>query len=330
LGALKHLVKNDFLDLEDISNIVGVSCGAMVGFLLSINYQIDELIKVICEIDFTLVDEKKDLIVLFEKLGLNSGKRLTKIFAELLFEKYKVRDITFKELYEKTKKSLYIQATNVNKQQMETFSHFSSPNMSVLLAVRMSQSIPLVFEPVYYNEQMYVDGGLISNFPLLEHISGNFSDDTTLGFNVTQTMFYDSKEKKMEQICIFNYLLELFKCLRRNNHINFPKYTINFDRKPDNIDMTDIFVEPQVIKIMLELGDTFASEYLSSLGITRNDSSSSLHEHDDSDELQETSVFQKCWGTNPYIVDYKTELLKETKESDSQYIQILNFDTDTE
>jgi NTE family protein len=38
--------------------------------------------------------------------------------------------------------------------------------MSVRLAIRISISVPIVFTPVLYNNNYYVDGGVINNFPM--------------------------------------------------------------------------------------------------------------------------------------------------------------------
>ena len=38
--------------------------------------------------------------------------------------------------------------------------------MDVLLAIRMSFSIPFVFTPVKYNNNFYVDGSVLNDFPI--------------------------------------------------------------------------------------------------------------------------------------------------------------------
>lgn len=38
--------------------------------------------------------------------------------------------------------------------------------MSVIVAVRISMSIPIIFTPVLYNSNYYIDGGVVNNFPI--------------------------------------------------------------------------------------------------------------------------------------------------------------------
>jgi NTE family protein len=48
--------------------------------------------------------------------------------------------------------------------------------MSVIIALRISISIPIFFAPIYYNNNYYIDGGVYNNLGL------NYSDiNNTLG-----------------------------------------------------------------------------------------------------------------------------------------------------
>ena len=75
-------------------------------------------------------------------------------------------DITFKELYEKFPKKLIILGSNLTKNCVEYFSVDHTPDMPVYLAIRISTSFPLVFEKVMYNDNIYIDGGLLMNYPI--------------------------------------------------------------------------------------------------------------------------------------------------------------------
>ncbi len=78
-------------------------------------------------------------------------------------------------------KDLYVVGTNITTGFAETFSHETTPDVIISDAVRISMSIPIIFEPhqVYIKdasgdripdptkkEFLYVDGGLIENYPL--------------------------------------------------------------------------------------------------------------------------------------------------------------------
>ena len=55
----------------------------------------------------------------------------------------------------------------LSKQTKEVhFNHETYPEMQVLKAIRISTSIPFFYEPVNFEENLYVDGGIDNNFPI--------------------------------------------------------------------------------------------------------------------------------------------------------------------
>mgnify|MGYP001182920813 FL=1 len=66
--------------------------------------------------------------------------------------------MTMKECYERTKKELYIFATDVSTMEYVEFSHIQHPDLKVIEAVYMSSSLPIIFKPLWYNNTYYIDG----------------------------------------------------------------------------------------------------------------------------------------------------------------------------
>jgi len=60
---------------------------------------------------------------------------------------------------------LYIVATDVAQKQPKLWSHESTPDESVALAVQSSCAIPVFFQPVTIGASVLVDGGAVSNLP---------------------------------------------------------------------------------------------------------------------------------------------------------------------
>lgn len=132
-----------------------------------------------------------------ERGGFYSGRTFLNWMRDRLAAKGYDRDITLAELYRKTQKDLSVVAANVGLREMLVLNHRTAPNLPVAMAVRMSMSIPFVWEEVVWNPQWQylladgtqkavagtriVDGGVLSNFPM-ELIAEN---DSTL---VRQTM----------------------------------------------------------------------------------------------------------------------------------------------
>ena len=71
-----------------------------------------------------------------------------------------------KELYNKTNKYLSITSTCLTTQEAVYISHETFPNIPVWKAILMSCAIPLIFKPIEWENKLYIDGGLVDNFPL--------------------------------------------------------------------------------------------------------------------------------------------------------------------
>ncbi len=69
-------------------------------------------------------------------------------------------------------RDLYVTASNIDLDKLEIFSHESTPDVPLYIAVRMSMSFPTAFNVVTYDvhntgwKQRYVDGGLFNNYPM--------------------------------------------------------------------------------------------------------------------------------------------------------------------
>ncbi|XP_048758852.2 uncharacterized protein LOC125668600 [Ostrea edulis] len=103
--------------------------------------------------------------------GMYTGAKFKTWLRERFEELGFPRTVTFKELYEKNSKELCIVVTNIST-QMEEYCHVkTTPDLEIVQAVRMSMSIPVVFEDVRLmnntgREAVYVDGGVLCNYPI--------------------------------------------------------------------------------------------------------------------------------------------------------------------
>lgn len=166
ISVLIYLENENFFKIKDIKKFVGTSGGAILGFLLSLKYKLEELKEFVLKFDFTKFEPEVDCDNFLNNYGIDNGNKIISAISTFLFEKYKLKDITFLELYQLTNIELNIIVTNYTKSIAENLCFKNNPNMSVILAVRMSISIPIIFTPVLYNGNYYVDGALTSNFPL--------------------------------------------------------------------------------------------------------------------------------------------------------------------
>jgi predicted acylesterase/phospholipase RssA len=77
---------------------------------------------------------------------------------------------TFKDLYDITGRELIVTASNVSNGNIEYYSVKTTPDMLIHKAIRRSCSFPFFFDTVLEKDKdknnYYVDGGLLSNYPL--------------------------------------------------------------------------------------------------------------------------------------------------------------------
>jgi predicted acylesterase/phospholipase RssA len=166
IGVLKKLIECNKLNLDKINMYVGASIGSMLCFFFILEFSIKELEDFIINFNFSKLDSEINCINFLEKFGINDGEKIKLLFIKCLELKLNVKDITFIELFNKTKKKLLIVGTNLSKGVEELFSVDTTPNMSVITAIRISSSVPIIFTPITYNNSLYVDGALVNNFPI--------------------------------------------------------------------------------------------------------------------------------------------------------------------
>jgi predicted acylesterase/phospholipase RssA len=74
--------------------------------------------------------------------------------------------VTLSQLKEQTGKTLVCSTFNLSARRMEYLSPQTHPDLPCITALRMSCSLPLLFPLFAYNGSLYVDGGIVDDFPL--------------------------------------------------------------------------------------------------------------------------------------------------------------------
>jgi predicted acylesterase/phospholipase RssA len=166
IGALDYLNKKKIINIDNIKNWVGTSIGSILAYAVVCGFSITEMENFIIEFDFTKTNPDISIDNIFISHGISDGKRAEFILRSFIQHKFNIDDITFLELYKLTQKNLLIIGTNFTRAREEVFSHNTTPDMSVVTAVRISMSIPVFFTPVLYNNCYYVDGSITNNFPI--------------------------------------------------------------------------------------------------------------------------------------------------------------------
>lgn len=178
-GVLETLDKMGILyDQEDnlkLKGVAGTSAGSIVACLLAIGFTPKEIRIVLDDMDFNkLLDDKfgyvRDTYNFIEHYGVCPGKYIEKLLGDLIKSKTGDADYTIAQLYEEKGVELVIVTTDM----LHNKSIYLNPlndkecnrNIPIRKAVRMSMSIPFLYEPVNYEGQMCVDGGVLDNYAI--------------------------------------------------------------------------------------------------------------------------------------------------------------------
>ncbi|WAQ94496.1 463L-like protein [Mya arenaria] len=141
----------------------GASAGAMTAALLSVGYNSYEIEEFLSQdLSKIFLDHSCGFMSLLPNLltgyGWNPGKRIYKWFGQQLEAKTGNADVTFAEILERFGKELCVVATNLNMMNAEYFHPKTSPDMPVRMAATEYR--------MHGEDNTYVDGGLLCNYPI--------------------------------------------------------------------------------------------------------------------------------------------------------------------
>jgi len=214
IGALKVMEEEGVA----FDYVGGTSLGAIFGALVALGYTSDEILMLIKQVKWNQLqsdniprerlsysDKKrheryvfslgvKDWKVLLPK-GLNSGHYVLQNLSYLMQEGNRIAD------FSQFPVPFYCVATDLTKGKLQVFDGGSLTN-----ALRASSAFPSIFYPVEIDDQIYVDGGVIDNFPVMT--MRNKKMDMIIGVDV-QNPTYSKSElnnafRVLEQISTLN------------------------------------------------------------------------------------------------------------------------------
>lgn len=184
LGVLKVFEE---LDIQ-IKEISGTSAGAIIGAFLADGYRSKDILEIAKKHKFFGFSN-----LLFGKPGLFNMDGFGQLFREY-FPHNRLEDL---------KIPLHINATDMMKGEIR---YYSAGDLTVLL--KATSCVPLVFQPVIYENKVLMDGGILNNFPT-EPLLGRM--DCMIGVHV------NSLSEKQEELHMKDLLDRSFHIAVRGN-----------------------------------------------------------------------------------------------------------------
>jgi NTE family protein len=192
VGAYAALTARGFT----LSHAAGTSGGSIVAAAAVAGYTPAELRRLVMGIDFNkFLDGSKwtKYWRVLSNYGLYRGDAFYQFMKQILADKgvYTFKDLLSHNQEEhdnpKYRWRLKVVASDISNGRMIVLPNDAAlygqnpDDMEVALAVRMSMSIPLFFEPVKFEDSYMVDGGVLSNFPISIWDSDGVPDWPTFG-----------------------------------------------------------------------------------------------------------------------------------------------------
>lgn len=157
VGSIQALFDSQIMN--GVTECTGSSAGALVLAMCLIGYHPQELLYFGHYFDFSRMNDPS-IDKLIEKYGFNEGENFEYTIKRMIKEKTGSDEMTLKQLFEKTGIKFNIIITNVKTAISLALNHETEPEMDLSLAVRISCSIPIVYAPIKYRGEFWVDGEL--------------------------------------------------------------------------------------------------------------------------------------------------------------------------
>lgn len=185
-GALQVLEQKGIID--NIENVCGTSAGAIMGLMIALNYNSHEIDSIFSALKIQQFNDGSVFGIyrrVKKEYGIFKGDKFEEWLSKIILAKTGNAEITFSQLHQlhltnKIFKDLYCTGTNVTQQKLQILSWQHSPQMKLKAAVHISGCIPVYYKPVAIdsnwqeisvkkklkNIDLYVDGGMVNNYPV--------------------------------------------------------------------------------------------------------------------------------------------------------------------
>ncbi len=168
IGALQTVEAAGFFKMEEVETIYGTSAGAILGVIICLKFDWQTIN------DYILLRpwhdvfpmKVKDIFDAYTKRGIYDEQTVAKCFKPLFDAKDVSLGITMRELYDLSGIELHMYAFDINAFQLDDISYLTHPDLSVITALHMTSTLPILMAPHFIGDKCYIDGGIINNYPL--------------------------------------------------------------------------------------------------------------------------------------------------------------------
>jgi len=207
IGAIKLLFELDII--KKIKYFYGTSIGGFVILCIVLGWNIDETLKFTINFPIDLMIDF-DIDSFIENYGLIPKINFETFIKKIITYKGFKENITFSELYASTSKEINFISYSLKNNDSIVINHINTPDIMVWEGLYMTASLPILIPPYIYNNDIFIDGGIIDNFPIDRVQVSNRSKILGICAN-SYIPEWQNLEKSILDKDFINYSLELIK-----------------------------------------------------------------------------------------------------------------------
>ena len=300
-GALRVLNQEGIWNMKDIKSIYGSSVGSFISILISLNYDwktmdtfllkrpwskiymspntptpgttssgvaasIAEATSKAASYAFDAKNKLNTISKLYNHNGIYGLKEFTESLRPALEGKDFNVNVTMQEFFDKTGIELHFIVTELNKFVSIDISCKTHPNQSMIEACYMSCCYPFIFTPIFRDGCVYLDGGIINDYPVQNCIRGQKCDISEI---LGVKMEWERIPATMNETTSFtNFMYGFFNQISANFFENrqvhaIPNEVICFSKIQELQDWINVVKDENCRRELVVRGETFAKLFLS-------------------------------------------------------------------
>lgn len=226
LGAVHSLIKNNFINLKNIESFYTTSVGTIISIIISLQLEWELIYDYfVLRPWYKIIDINIEKIFnIFNTKGLIEQDFFISLLKPLFDYKEIDINITLEEFEKKVGYKFNIFTCCFNNFNLININSDTHSNIKLIDAINMTCSIPVIFKPVTYDNNLYIDGGLIQGYPLSQCLD-NYKQNEVVGIRFN---FLDNEIKSLEDINVVEFIFKLINKMGR--YISKDTYT-NIDNE---------------------------------------------------------------------------------------------------
>ena len=233
LGSLLKLEDKNVL--SNINQIKVISMNSIIALLYILGYSIHEIISSGLAKD--IFEDSNDFVLhdMMRKMGYKTIDSLEKKIRNACSEKTGTSNWTLADLKSVFGISLTVYAYNLSKQEIESFSSESHPNMNSITIILMASALPFYHHKYEYKNNIYFDCSVYDAFPFGNSLMEE-EEDSIISVKTNNNINVDCDN-------MYNYITSFAMSLLKEHGKKKTKNCIELENSFDINDLKDVHVK---------------------------------------------------------------------------------------